>query len=186
MNRNHESVTKHQKPWLIRCLVTGVWLLVTIAGCGYTRKTVLPQNIKTIYIDTVKNAIPVDQIYAYEPGLEIEITNAIIRRLHRDGNLRVVPREKADAVLDAKMIGFEQEGLRFTKLESIEEYKLFIVLSMRLLNGKTGEVIWEEPNFSGDADYFVSNVPSIARQDAAQRAIERLARNVVDRIVEDW
>ena len=161
-------------------------LLLFCTSCGYTRKTVLPQNIKTIYVETVKNEIPVDQIYAYEPGLEIAITNAIIKRLHRDGTLRVVSREEADAVLDARLIGFEQEGVRFSKIESIDEYRLFIVLSMQLVNGKTGEVIWSESNFSGNTEYFVSAVRSIARQEAAQRAIQRLAVNVVDRIVEDW
>jgi hypothetical protein len=156
------------------------------SGCGYTRKTVLPQDIKTIYVDTVQNAIPVERVYAYEPGLEIAITNAIIRRLHKDGNLKVVPREQADAILEAKMTGFEQEGVRFTNLESVKEYRLFIVISAKLINGKTNEVIWEEPNFTGDTEYFVSQVRSISRQEAALQAIERLAHNVVDRIVEDW
>jgi len=60
------------------------------------------------------------------------------------------------------------------------------VLTLKLVNGETGDIIWEEPNFSGDAEYFVSDVRSIARREASERAITRLARNVVDRIVEDW
>ncbi|HXV27505.1 MAG TPA: LptE family protein [bacterium] len=153
---------------------------------GYTQKPSMPEGIQTIYIDTIQNAIRVDEIYAYEPGLEIEITNAIIRRLHRDGNLRVVPREKADAILEAKLIHFEQEGVRFSKIESVEEFRLYIILSMRLVNGKTNEVMWEEPHFSGNTEYFISQIRSIAREEATRVAIERLARNVVDRIVEDW
>ncbi len=173
--------------------IVGIFFLLGIVNpsgysgfLGYTQKPSLPQGIQTIYVDTVKNAIPVHEVYAYEAGLEIAITQAIIRRLHRDGNLRVVPREKADAVLEAKLIRFEQEGVRFSKIESVEEFRLFVVLSMRLLNGKTNEVIWEEPNFSGDQEYFVSQIRSIARGEATQLAIERLARNVVDRIAEDW
>ncbi len=167
-------------PFLILSLVSPSF------GCGYTRKTVLPQEMKTIYVDTVKNQIPIDHVYAYQPGLEIDITNAIIRRLQRDGILQVTTREGADVILDSKLIGYEQEGLRFTGLESVEEYRLFIVLNMRLINNKTKEIIWREPNFSGDAEYFVSSVRSLAREEASHRAIDRLARNVVDRIVEDW
>ena len=161
-------------------------LLYASLGCGYTRKTVLPQEIKTIYVDTVKNAIQLENLFAYQPGLEIDITNAIIRRLQRDGILRVTTRDNADAVLNGKLIAYEQEGLRFTGLESIEEYRLFIVLDLQLVNNKTKEVIWKEPNFSGDAEYFVSSVRSLAREEATHRAVDRLARNVVDRIVEDW
>lgn len=157
------------------------------AGCGYTQKTVLPENIKTIYIDTVKNKIPVDKVYAYVPGLEIDITNAVIRRLHKDGNLKVVgEREDADAVLEMDLTAFEQEGLRFTSLESVEEYRMFIVLDMKLLHTPTGNELWREANFSGDSEYFVSDVRSISREEASRRAIDRLAKNVVDRIVEDW
>lgn len=160
--------------------------LALCSGCGYTRKTVLPQDMKTIYVDTVKNAVPLGEVYAYQPGLEMDITHAIIRRLHRDGILRVVPRQKADVVLESKLVRFEQEGARFTSLESVSEYRLFIVLSLKLINNKTKEIIWTENNFSGDAEYFVSFIRTLAREEASQRAVDRLARNVVDRIVEDW
>lgn len=162
-------------------------LIVSSAGCGYTQKTVLPENIKTIYIDTVKNKIPVAETYAYVPGLEMDITNAVIRRLHKDGNLKVVgEREQADAILEMDLVSFEQEGLRFTSLESVEEYRMFVVLSLRLIHGATKNILWEEPNFSGDSEYYVSDVRSINREEASRQAIDRLARNVVDRIVEDW
>ncbi|MBU3759147.1 MAG: hypothetical protein FGM27_04380 [Candidatus Omnitrophica bacterium] len=161
--------------------------LAAVSGCGYTQKTVLPENIKTVYVDTVKNKIAVTETYAYVPGLEIDITNAVIRRLHKDGNLKVVgEREGADAVLEMDLVSFEQEGLRFSSLESVEEYRMFIVLSMRLIHGATQNVLWEEPNFSGDSEYYVSDVRSLNREEASRRAIDRLARNVVDRIVEDW
>ena len=161
-------------------------LLFFIAGCGYTQKTTLPQDIKTIYVETVKNKIPLEKVYAYVPGLEMMTTNAIIRRLQRDGNLRVVSRDKADAVLQCDLISFDHEGVRFSTLERAAEYRLFVVVAMRLVDAKTRRVIWEEPSFSGDSEYFVSDVRSVAREEAAQRAVDRLARNVVDRIVEDW
>jgi len=157
-----------------------------LPGCGYTSHTVLPRDIRTIYVDTVKNRIPVDQIYAYVPGLEMDITQAVIRRFQTDGNLRIVPEDEADAVLTIDWIGFEQEGLRFTSLESVEEYRLFILLDLKLIDARTQDVIFREPNFSGDSEYFVSDVRTINREEAARKAVDRLARNVVDRVVEDW
>lgn len=168
--------------------VFGLFLtgIVLFQGCGYTRHSALPQGIQTIHVDTVINDIPIERVYAYQPGLEIDITNAIIKRMQQDGNLKIVPRDEADAILVSKLIGFEQEGLRFTSLESIEEYRLFAVLNLKLVDAKTKKSIWEEPNFSGDSEYFVTQVRSLGRGEAAARAIERLARNVVDRVVEDW
>ena len=165
------------------CLV----ITLFISGCGYTRKTVLPQEIKSIYVRTVLNKIPIEEVSVYNPGLEMGITKAIIRRLNKDGNLKVKASEdQADAILETELVRFEQEGLRFNNLERVEEYRLYIVVSLRLINAKTKEVIWEEPNFSGDSEYFVSDVRSVGREDGTQRALDRLAKNVVDRIVEDW
>src|SRR5438105_3686986 len=85
-----------------------------LSGCGYTQKTTLPQNVKTIYVETVKNKIPIENVYAYVPGLEMMATNAIIRRLQRDGNLRVVTKDNADAILQCNLVSFDQEGVRFS------------------------------------------------------------------------
>lgn len=163
-----------------------VLLLLSSTSCGYTRKTALPRDIRTIHVDTFKNKINLGDVYAYEPGLEIKITNAVIRRLHLDGNLRVASREEADVVLEGDLIGFDQEGVRFTGLERIEEYRLYVAVDIRLRDIKTGETLWNEDNFSGDSSYFVTGPRSVSRTIATDRAVEKLARNVVDRIVEDW
>lgn len=163
-----------------------VSFLMVVSGCGYTRHAQLPQDIQTIHVNTVINTVPLTEVYAYQPGLEIDITNAVINRFQTDGNLKIVKSEDADAILEMELLRYEQEGVRFSSLERIEEYRLFVVISMKLIDAKTNEVILEEPNFSGDAEYFVGTVSSIAREEATVRAIARLARNVVDRIVEDW
>lgn len=159
---------------------------VFLTSCGYTQKTVLPRDIKTIYVETVKNKIPVQDIYVYVPGLEMDITNAVIRRMQIDGNLKVVERDEADAILEMDLVRFEQEGLRFTSLESVAEYRMYVVLDMRLIHASTGEEMWHEPSFSGDEEYFVSDIRTISQQEASVGAVDRLAVNVVDRIVEDW
>lgn len=163
----------------------GIFLFLQ-GACGYTHKTVLPRNIKTLHVNTFQNKVPLGNVYAYEPGVEIKITNAIIRRLHQDGNLKVVKSEKADALLEGDLVALDQEGVRFSGLERIQEYRLYLVVALRLRDRKTGEMIWEEENFSGDAPYFVLGPRAVSRGEAVDKAIERLARNVVDRIVEDW
>lgn len=160
--------------------------VLNAAGCGYTRQSTIPEGIQTIYVQTVQNKIPVNRIYAYQPGLEMLISNSLVKRFKQDGNLEVVPKDEADAILETDLVGYEQEGLRFNSLETVEEYRLLMKVDIRLVNAKTGKIILEEKEFSGDAEYFVSEVRSLGREEASKRAAERLARNVVDRIVEDW
>lgn len=161
--------------------------LFFLSGCGYTQQTTLPHDIKSIYVRTVLNKIPVDEIVAYHPGLEMGITKAVVRRFNKDGNLKVAASEaQADAVLEIDLLRFQQEGLRFSTLEQVQEFRLFIVVAMRLVHIQTKEMIFEEPNFSGDAEYFVSDIRSLGREEAVNRALDRLAKNIVDRVVEDW
>ena len=166
----------------IGCLVA----VMALSGCGYTRKTVLPRNIKTIYVETVKNKLNMENLYAYQQGLEMDITNAVIQRLQQDGTLKVVEQKKADAILKTDLLSLDQEGLRFNSLEGVSQYRFFIVVRLKLVDAKTGDVIWEEPNFSGENEYYVTNVTSIGEQKAAVDAVHRLAYNIADRVTEDW
>ena len=159
---------------------------LVLGGCGYTRKTVLPRNIKTIYVETVKNKLDMERVYAYQQGLEMDITNAVIRGLQQDGTVKVVEQKKADAVLKTDLVSLDQEGLRFTSLEGVSEYRFFLVVSMKLVETKTEDIIWEETNFSGGIEYYVTTVNSIGEQKAAMDAVNNLAGNIVNRIVEDW
>lgn len=182
--------------WMVICFLAAT---VVLSGCSYTRRTVLPRNIKTIYVETVKNKLDMEQVYAYQQGLEMDITNAVIRGLQQDGTVKVAKRDEADAILKTDLLQYEQEGLRFTQLEEIKEYRIFIVVKLMLVDAKTGDLIWEEPNFTGDNEYYVTSpnltgvqkdstaaVTSIGEQKASVAAVNNLAGNIVDRIVEDW
>ena len=160
--------------------------LISMSGCGYTRQAALPEGVKTIYVQTVQNKIPVEKIYTYQPGLEMLISNNLVKRFKQDGNLQVVEKDKADAILETDLVAYDQDGLRFNNLETVEEYRLRMTVNLRLRDAKSSRIILEENEFTGDAEYFVSEIRSIGREEASQRAAERLARNVVDRIVEDW
>jgi hypothetical protein len=170
----------------------GLWgigflvMAIVLGGCGYTRKTVLPRNIKTIYVETVKNKLDMERVYAYHQGLEMDITNAVIRRFQQDGTVKVAREQTADAILKTDLLAFEQEGLRYDQLEGVKEYRLFVVVKLRLVDAKTGDLIWEEPNFTGDNEYYVSTVTSLAQEKAATEVVDKLAANIVDRVVQDW
>ena len=160
--------------------------LCFLSGCGYTQQAHLPNDIKTIAIPTFKNEIPPKEQFAYHPGLEVELTNAIRNRFIFDGNLKVMEEDKADAVLEGAIISYEQEGLRFDRLESVQEYRLFLVVRFKLIDRRTKKVLIQEPNFSGRSEFFVSRSPVSSRRASANSATFDLARSLVDRIIEEW
>jgi len=161
-------------------------LLISLTSCGYTQKVVLPGGIQTVYVQTFKNAIPAAEIYAYRPGLEMDLTNAVIKRFNYDGNLRITRKERADAILEGAIIAYEQEALRYTTADRPLEQRLHLVVDIKLINQKTGEVIFHEPNFSGSTLFELNDEQGARRISAAEDAVSALAKNIVDRVVEDW
>jgi len=162
---------------------------VLFSGCGYTTKSTLPKSIRTIHIEPLKNSI--DFVTGtgrnvYLPLLEVDTRNAIINRFLFDGNLRIAKPELADLILKGELKGYDRSGLRFTDDDDVEEYRVRITVSFELWNVKNDEISWTEPNFAGDATYFVTGPKVSTEESAIDAAITDLARRIVERTIEDW
>jgi hypothetical protein len=162
------------------------FLVMCLAGCGYTMKVQLPSGIETIYVPNFTNTMSMSDRTSYEAGLEIDVTNAVIDRLIYDGNLRVVKEENADAILVGEIIAYEQESLRYNSLEGVSQYRLFITTRLTLKKRDTDEIIFQEDRFTGDSEFFIEGAYAKSERAAAEEAIESLAKKIVDRIIEDW
>ena len=169
------------------CAIIAVCMLVALmTSCGYTTKVTLPSGVESIYVPNFKYAIPASQRYTYEPGMEIDITNAVIDRLLFDGNLRVLREEEADATLFGELTGFNQGAVRYTSTDGVGQYRLFITVRLRFVKNDTGEVLWEERRFTSDSEYFTEGRKSVSQRGATNEAMEKMAKSIVDRITEDW
>ena len=48
----------------------------------------------------------------YRPGLEVDVTNAVIDRFIFDGHLRVTPLKHADIQVEMKLVDYRRDALR--------------------------------------------------------------------------
>jgi outer membrane lipopolysaccharide assembly protein LptE/RlpB len=165
---------------------------LALAGCGYTTKSLLPENIRRVNVPPVKNAIDLSSeisdktpFRVYRPGLEVEITNAVINRFIFDGQLKVVSADKADATFSAALVDYRRDALRYSAGEDIQEYRLSIVLDAALLQKSDNKVLWKE-RLTGDTTFFLSGPRAVSEDEAAAKAVEDLARRVVEKTVEYW
>lgn len=174
-------------------IVITLILALSIAGCGYTTRSLLPSEYKTIYVDNVKNSINVTaeqdnlRMYrGYRPGMEVDVTKSIIDRYLFDGNLKVASEEKADLILKSEMTDFKRDALRYDANDNIEEYRVKIVVNMELQDAKTGKTLWKENSFAGETTYRTSGTMVKTENAAVNDAINDLARRVVERTIEAW
>ncbi|MCX5680396.1 MAG: LPS assembly lipoprotein LptE [Candidatus Omnitrophica bacterium] len=176
-----------------KILVAVAILTFTACGCGYTTKSLLPSNYKTIYVGNFKNAIKItaeqsnERMYrGYRPGMEIKITKAVIDKYLIDGNLRIDSPGSADLILSAELIDFNRGGIIYDTNDNVEEYRIKLVVSMELTEAKTGKTVWKEPGFAGETTYRPSGGLEMSENAAIDAAIADLAKRIVERTVEAW
>ena len=173
--------------------VIGYWLLVSLAGCGYTTRSLITEKYKTIYITQFANKIDIakesesaNRYRLYQPMLELDITQALIERFLWDGNLRPQKEASADLILKGELVEFSRDPLRYTDNDEVEEYRITIRVNLSLWDNRGNKLIWEEKLFAGDTTYFTTGPAAKLQDSAISDAIKDLVRRIVERTVEEW
>ncbi|MHB8154519.1 MAG: LPS assembly lipoprotein LptE [Candidatus Omnitrophota bacterium] len=182
-------------------LSTIFYLLTTVlTGCGYTTRSMLYGKYKTIYIAPFLNKVDITQeshsankYRIYRPMLETDITKRTINRYLFDGNLKPIKEGLADLVLKGELIEYRKDPLSYTEdTENITEYRINIYVNLSLWDQKENKLLWEEKNFNGNFSFFTTYAPTNISQgntsedNAVTKAVEDLARRIVERTVEQW
>jgi len=164
--------------------ILAVLLAITqLTGCvGYRLGSMLPADIKTVYVPTFANKTD-------EPFIETETTSAVIDELQRDGSLDVVATDgEADAVLKVSLIGYKLSALAFdqTRKTSASEYRLTLTASVVMTRRTTNEVIMENPRVQGESTFVVSGDLTSSKRRGLPNAAQDLAHDIVEAVVESW
>ena len=175
-----------------KAFAAGVVCLV-VAGCGYTARPGLPSDLRTVYVKPFTNQIDFtnvdtgnDRFPLYRHRMEIDLTNAVINRFQFTGLLHPAGPDHADTRLEAELIQFRRDPLRYNSSQTVEEWRLNIVVNVRMYNLKDNTIMWDEPGFTGDTTYFTTGSNTESESRALTRAINDLARRIVERSVENW
>jgi hypothetical protein len=171
-----------------------IYILLLFSGCGYTTKSLLPAHIKTVYVENFKNGIDVAEEVSdkrpykiYAPGLEAEVTKAVVDRFIFDGNLKVVKSEDdADSVLSGEVSEYSRNPLRYDDNQNVTEYRVDVLASVKFLDKKENKVIWQSSGFGGESSRRTEGTFVKTEDTARQEAVNDLARRIVEKTIEVW
>jgi hypothetical protein len=175
-------------------LLVYILCAVVISGCGYTTGSMLPADIKTIYVAPFKNKINLTEEldpYAYryramQPHIDVDVTNKVVDEFMADGNLRLSRKDNADVILSGEIVNFYRQPITYQDDRQIEEFRLSIVTNISLYDTRKEKVLWREQGLIGDTIFTQSGTYAESESSALADAIEDLARRVVERTVEGW
>ena len=151
-----------------------------IVGCGYSTTSRTAKDIKTI-------AVPFFVNMTAEPNLEIEVTEQIIDNLVQDNTLKVVRDTEADALLEGRIVSFQNRPFSFNADLDAEEYHVIVTLQVTLFSRRLNAPIWENKTISGDGSYFL-DVPEegFTFDTALEEALNKITDRILNLTVQDW
>ena len=160
--------------WL---LATAFCLLLFISGCGvYSFSGSSLGGIKTI-------AIPLFDNQTDQYGIRETLTEKIADRFVQDNTLKVVNEKIADSFLRGTITKYLRESHTFDENENIKEYIVRIWVRVSFEEKKNKKVLWKEDNLLGWGIYSAQNE---TEDMGRQRAIEKLAEDIVNKTVKGW
>ena len=157
-------------------------LVLSVNGCaGYRLGSMLPPDIKTVYVPTFVNKTS-------EPLLEVETTRAFLQELQRDGSLRVVNEEQADAVITVTLRSFSIDPVsyRTEQRTTAREYRILLSAGVVMTRRGSGSVVVDSPNVRGDYVFPIAGDLTSSKLRGIPLAAQDLAHNIVEKIVEVW
>jgi hypothetical protein len=167
-------------------------LTLLLSGCGYQQMGVDNANNtpgyqwKSLYRQDIQTvAVPVFVNRTYRRGLETQLTKSVIQQLEEHSPYKVVPREKADTILECEIVAASNSTLTFGDNSGLPQDQLFtMVVSFTWKNLRTGEIIVQRRNFDQRADF----VPVLGESESvgSSDAIQKLALGIVQELQADW
>ena len=148
-----------------------------LSGCGYQmvgKETHVPPGLSSVAIPTFKNA-------TYEPGIEVQFTQAFLREFILDRRVNVVDRAHADSILEGSIMDFRIYSVSYDQSGLALEYQTTVVLDLTLRD-RAGKVLWEQKSFSETQWFRASSTSVLVNEANKQAAIQAIGRLVAERL----
>jgi len=164
-----------------RTLAAALLLLLTAGCANYRLGSMLPDDLKTVYIPTCKNETA-------EPLIEQDVTRAILAQIQMDGSLRVASADDADTVLEITLTKFWLDPVAYVtgKSSTANQYRMSIKASFVLRRRADNSVVVDSPSVTGWYDFDFAGDMTSSKNIALRPAAEDLGRRIVSQIVQYW
>lgn len=155
-------------------------MLVLISGCNYSiagRSGRMPGGVSSV-------SIPVFENETRKPDIEGALTAAFTNEFAST----LTVSQNGEAVMRGVIRSYELRPVSYTKSDVNQEYRLTVVLSLKLMKeGADGALLWTEDNVTDYEDFTVILTDVIATEEAEIRAFRKIAvdtaRNVKDKML---
>ena len=147
-------------------------------GGGYHWSSIYRQNIRTV-------AVPIFKSNVYQRGVEFALSKALVNQIEANTPYKVVPRERADTILEGEIITIDVNTLsKDTRASLPQEQLLDITVDFTWKDLRTGRILVSRRGMEQAASWY----PTLGegRGTGTQQATERMALAIVQELQADW
>lgn len=146
-----------------------VWICF-LAGCGYQMGSLISPGINSV-------AIPVFRNQTLYRNFEFTLSEAVIKEVLTATNLRVMPSDRADTVLNGKILKMRQSTVIKNEKRLSTQFDINITVEIEWKDQRTGKMIIRPKRLSHTIQVFAERGENF--QTAAVLALGKLARTIV-------
>ena len=130
-------------------------------------------------------AVPIFKNNDYQRGVEFALTKALINQIEARTPYKVVPRERADTILEGEVVQVRVNTLsKDTKSAVPQDQLLDLVVDFTWKDLKTGRILVTRRGLEKTASYYPTLGES--RWVGTQQATEQMAITIVHELQADW
>lgn len=159
-----------------KLILSVAFILGLLSGCGYRiqhgENPAIPSWIRTVYVAPWENR-------SNELLLGAWITDELRREFLRSGPLALASPEEADVILEGEVASVATSGLSYVRYDLTIERRISAVCSVRMVDRKTGDVLWQTADISRYEDFLVGR-ELMETEGLKDEALRRLSRNVAE------
>ena len=175
-------------------LSLSLWLT---SGCGYAASDpaagqtgptggVAGYQWKSLYRDDVRTvAVPTFSNRSFRRGVEFQLTKAVVNQLEAQSPYKVVPRDRADTILEGEITDIFVRTFSADPNTGIPQDQFYLIrVNFTWKDLRTGKILTERRRFEQSATFY----PTLGEGQfvGAQQNVERLALSIVQEMQADW
>jgi hypothetical protein len=167
-------------------LVPLALVLALLSACaadatqGYTFASAHSEQISSV-------AVPIFDNPTFERGIDVELTEAVVKEIQRTTGWVITSRAKADTILEGRIIEVDRSQLSRDRVTGLgQELAITITIDFEWKSAITGEVLVGRRNFAGSGTFVPTRAVGERYELGRAAAIEDLAKAIVDELRSDW
>ena len=166
-------------------------LVATLGGCGYqqsgsTENATGGYHWSTLYRGDVGSvAVPVFANKTFYRGVEFNLTKAVINQIEAQTPYKVMPRERADSLLEGEIDNVRVRTISNDRRTAIpQEQLLELTINFTWKDLRTGKIYVKREDYRQAGFYY----PTLGEGQfvGQQQNVERLALSIVQEMQAEW